>query len=71
MPTNHFKWDFLLHLGFEIAAGVGDGLAVGCLRASGAVQSWRATVENLSSLPDAFVDNWAVWFVGDATRGVN
>ena len=51
------KWDFLLHLGFEIAAGVGDGLAVGCLRASGAVQGWRTTVENLPSLPDAFVDN--------------
>lgn len=65
------KWDFLLHLGFEIAAGVGDGLAVGCLRASGAVQGWRTTVENLPSLPDAFVDNWAVWFVGDATRGAN
>lgn len=51
---------FLLHLGFEIVAGVGDGLAVGCLRASGAVQGWRTTVENLPSLPDAFVDNWAV-----------
>ena len=48
------KWDFLLHLGFEIVAGVGDRLGVGCLRASGAVQSWRATVENLSSLSDVF-----------------
>ena len=65
------KWDFLLHLGFEIAAGVGDRLAVGCLRTSGVLQGWRATVENLSSQPDAFVDNWSVWFVGDATRGVN
>lgn len=52
----------------RLPPGWGDRLAVGCLRASGVLQGWRATVENLSSLPDAFVDNWSVWFVGDATR---
>ena len=51
------KWDFLLHLGCEIVARVRDRFGVGCLRVSGAVQGWRATVENLSSLPGASVDN--------------